>query len=265
MVFNPDTVRERVRLMAILVADLTPTELDEVQNKFGIGANLCNPYPAEELFIHDRREWASHPHANMMRAMSNIDPLLVIDAQTPQDGGVWYIEGFAESVDVESGQAENTNTLFKLRMKLEDVVISYQNYSVANTSIRDDMDQVGIPSPIPETFAQKTLFTLGIDFINERYTQPTWVTATPDELQVSTENSLRDKFLPRPDKLYRLKQDVAHAHGLKCAWTRGTPASDECGPGDEEVVEFPEGSLVLQLDYDPETVVPRYVRPEGSL
>ncbi|KAH7070055.1 hypothetical protein FB567DRAFT_539743 [Paraphoma chrysanthemicola] len=267
MIFNPDTVRDKVRLTAILVAELSSAELDVVQNKFGLGANFCNPYPAEELFIHDRRSWSSHSHAAMMRAMSHIDPLLVIDAQTPHDGGIWYIEGFAEPIDVETKQAENTNTLFKVRMKIEDVVISYQNYSVANTSIRDDMQRVNIPFPIPETFTQETLFTTGIDFIKERYTQSTWITATPDELQTSTESSLLDRFLPRPEKVYRLPQDVARANGLKSSWTRGTLASLECGPGDEEgeVDGVREGSLVLQVEYDPKTVVPRYGRPEGSL
>jgi hypothetical protein len=61
----------------------------------------------------------------MMRAMSSIGPLLVIDANTPHDGGIWYIEAFASAADVENGQAENIDTLFKLRMKIEDVVISY--------------------------------------------------------------------------------------------------------------------------------------------
>lgn len=125
MVYNPDLTRAKIRLNAVLVAELTPAQLDTVQEKFGIGANLCTPYPAEELFIHDKRQWSNYSHADMKRAMPDTKPLLVVDSQTPDDGAVWYIEDFATQDDVHHGMAENTNTLIRIRMILEDVVISY--------------------------------------------------------------------------------------------------------------------------------------------
>jgi hypothetical protein len=124
MVHNPDLTREEERINAILVADLTPAQLDTVQNKFGNGANLCSPFPAEQLFIHDKREWSAYSLPEMKRAMPDTSPLLVIDSQTPSDGAVWYIDDFATQEDVDDELAENINTLMKIRMKLEGVVIS---------------------------------------------------------------------------------------------------------------------------------------------
>jgi hypothetical protein len=129
MVHNSDPTREKIPIDAILVADLTPAQLDTVQEKFGNGAILCNPFPPEQLFIHDKREWSSCSLADLKREMPDTCPLLVVDSHTPNDGAVWYIEDFANQQDVDGGIVENTNTLFKIRMKIEDVVISYIQFS----------------------------------------------------------------------------------------------------------------------------------------
>jgi hypothetical protein len=186
MVYNPDLTAEKEVITGILVADLTPSQLDFVQEKFGIGANMCSPIPSEQLFIHDKRSWSSHSHADMLRAMPDLVGLIVIDSRSAEDGSAWYLDSFADSEEVADGNAENTNTLFKLRMKLEDVVISYTNYKIANTSIREDMDQVDVPYPTPESFDQEEAFSTGFNYVDERYMNPTWVTATPDELETPT-------------------------------------------------------------------------------
>ncbi|KAF1850316.1 uncharacterized protein K460DRAFT_382070 [Cucurbitaria berberidis CBS 394.84] len=225
MVYNPDLFRSKERINAVLVADLTPAQLDAVQDRFGIGANLCSPNPSEQLFIHDKREWSASSHADMKRAYPDTQPLLVVDSHTPVDGGIWYIDRFADADDVESEQAENTNTLFKIRMTTEDVVISYVNYG-HNTDIREDMDEVDIDYPTPENFEQDTLFKTGSDYIKERFINPTWVTATPDEIEETTDGQVLDTFMPRPDIAYRLRPQVARQHGLKSRWTLGSAARD---------------------------------------
>jgi hypothetical protein len=264
MVYNPDLTAEKEVITGILVADLTPSQLDFVQEKFGIGANMCSPIPSEQLFIHDKRSWSSHSHADMLRAMPDLVGLIVIDSRAAEDGSAWYLDSFADSEEVADGNAENTNTLFKLRMKLEDVVISYTNYKIANTSIREDMDQVDIPYPTPESFDQEEAFSTGFNYVDERYMNPTWVTATPDELETSTDPDNLDNFSPRPNIVYRLKPDVAKKAGLKAHWTFGADAVDQELP-DGTLLRFPDGSRVLQCEYDPEAAVPRYERPEGSL
>jgi hypothetical protein len=124
MVYNPDLTASKKHITGISVADLTSTQLDTIQEKFGNGANLISPYPREQLFIHDKREWSQYSHADMKRAMPDTDALIVVDSRSAEDGSIWYIDRFATDEEVEEGQAENINTLFKLRMKLEAVVIS---------------------------------------------------------------------------------------------------------------------------------------------
>lgn len=129
MVHNPDVTADKELITGILVADLTSDQLDIIQEQFGLGALLCNPYPTHQLFIHDKREWGSYIHADMLRAMTeeqpDLDGLVVIDARSAEDGAAWYIECFADEARVADGEAENTNTLFKLRMKLGDIVLWY--------------------------------------------------------------------------------------------------------------------------------------------
>jgi hypothetical protein len=126
------------------------------------------------------------------------------------------------------------------------------------------MECAGIPSPVPETFEQDTPYDTDFDYIADRYISFMWITATPDELETSTDLVDLEGFAPRLDVVYRLKPDVARENGLKCAWTFGREAKDVTAP-DGRVVEFPKGSKVLQCKYDPGMVVPVYKRPEGSV
>jgi hypothetical protein len=140
----------------------------------------------------------------------------------------------------------------------------YQNYSIANTSIDEDMDEANIPLPVPENFDQDEAFDTDFDYVGDRYIGPTWVTAIPDELEESTNDEDLDKFAPRPDIVYRLKPEVARLNGLQARWTLGGDAEDVTLP-DGTTLKFPDGGKVLQCEYDAETAIPMYERPKGSL
>lgn len=264
MVYNPDLTASKELITGILVADLTPAQLDTIQQKFGNGANLCRPYPSEQLFIYDKRSWARKSHADMLRSMPDVSSLVVIDARSAKDGSVWYIDRFATSNDVAAGEAVNTNALLKVRMKSEDIVISYSNSRFSPGSFRFEMDQVEIEYPTPEEFDQEEVYTHGFDLIKDRFLNPCWVTATPDEMETSTDPDILDKFFPRPNVVYRLKAEVARADGLKVGWTMGNLARD-VALQDGTILRFPAGSQALQCDYDPDAPIRRYEKPEGSL
>jgi len=265
MVYDPNLYRNKERFLGLLIADLTPTQIDAVQELFGIGANFCSPYPAEQLFIEDKRDLSHLSHADLRRAFPEADPLLVIDAQTPIDGGVWYLDSFAEQFDVDERLAENLDTLYKIRMDIRDVVITHVNYNIANTDIRNDLEMVDVPYPIPEDFVQDKIFCMGFDHIRYRYINPTWVTATPDELEESTDGRVLDNFVPRPEIVYRIKEDVAREAGLKSLWMIASDGSGEEKLPDGTKTAFPPGSKVVQSTYDPDVAVPVYKKPEGSL
>ncbi|RYN90780.1 hypothetical protein AA0119_g10902 [Alternaria tenuissima] len=247
MVYIPNLHYDKQRLLALLTADLTSAQLDRIQELFGIGATLRSPYPAEELFIEDKH------------------PLLVIDSHTPHDGGIWYIEGFATADDVANGLAESLNTLYKIRMDIRDVVMQFASYSVANTHISNDLWHVNVHIPIPDDFEQKTLFCSGSNHIRERYNDPTWVIATPDELEDSATLEAVGSIIPRPEIVYRVKRDIARQAGLESKWMVASDAPNECELPDGTNLTFPPGSKVLQSEYDPDVAIPVYKRPIGSL
>jgi hypothetical protein len=61
----------------------------------------------------------------MKRAMpDNLEALIVIDSRSAEDGSAWYIDPFATQDEIDDGEVENINTLFKVRMRLQDIVIS---------------------------------------------------------------------------------------------------------------------------------------------
>lgn len=101
----------RDRLHALLIADLTPTQLDALQEAFGRGACSLSPEPTHELWIEPKKDWATFSHAEMRYSLSDQQPFLVIDDYSPVDGGVWYIDRFAQQHEVDSGEVENTNVL----------------------------------------------------------------------------------------------------------------------------------------------------------
>ncbi|KZM26848.1 uncharacterized protein EKO05_0010771 [Ascochyta rabiei] len=62
MVYNPQLHQQKQLVHAILTADLTPSQLATVHEKFALGANLASPHPTEQLFITDKRSWAPLSH-----------------------------------------------------------------------------------------------------------------------------------------------------------------------------------------------------------
>lgn len=262
MVFNPDIRKEKELIHAILTADLTPAQLTAVHKHFELGALNESPYPRWQLYITDKRSWSSFSHLEMWRKTPHDDeepgyfPLIIIDAETPNDNAVWFIDRIADQLDVDVGSAESLETLLKIRMHLTNIPMCYVNYDIANIDIRESMSVVGIPYPTPEVFTQAKPYSLKLDPITTRYRGLTWVTAEPDEMEESTDLKDRSNFVPQPEVVYRLKRDVARVHGLQSIWMIGSDQNDS---------RFPKGSKILQLSYDLDHVVPRYEKPRGSL
>ncbi|CAN9110546.1 unnamed protein product [Alternaria alternata] len=265
MVYIPNLHYDKQRLLTLLTADLTSAQLDRIQELFGIGATSRSPYPAEELSIENKREWSHLSHADLMRAYPEQDPLLVTDSHTLHDGGIWYIEGFATADDVANGLAESPNTLYKIRMDIRDVVMQFASYSVANTHISNDLWHVNVHIPIPDDFEQKTLFCSGTNHIRERYNDPTWVIATPDELEDSRTLEAVGSIIPRPEIVYRVKKDIARQAGVESKWMVASDAPNECELPNKTNLTFPPSNKVVQSEYDPDVAIPVYKRPIGTI
>lgn len=131
-------------------------------------------------------------------------------------------------------------------------------------SIREDLDNVGGDYPLPEEFEQEELHTSGLDLVEDRFVAPTYVTVEPGEYEETTDPEVLKTLLPSPKKMYRLKPEIAKAHGLIPRWTVGSTAKPRTLL-DGSTRTFPEGSLVLSMEYDKDHPWGSYKRPEGSL
>lgn len=130
MVFNPEAVNEKARITAFLTANLTPDQLDAIQDAFGKGSFFQSPDCPMELFIKDTPEYHGLSHADIRRKETDGNPFLIIDEKTPVDGGIWYIDDFASEDEVEDELAESTNVLWKIRIKTEHIPITYASHSI---------------------------------------------------------------------------------------------------------------------------------------
>ncbi|WXC56113.1 hypothetical protein SNK03_002050 [Fusarium graminearum] len=255
-------------LTAYLVTDLTNDELTTIKSAFELGA--CSKFsPLLELKIVRAPEdyWGkSHQY---IRAQENEagreEAFAVIDEEAKERGAIWYIGRFADEDEVEEGQAESTDVVLKILIQTEALALAQVNYAIANSSIAEDLDNCAVDLPLTNDFDQPDLHDCGgFDWVEQQKHQDTWVTAEPGEYEESTDDERRDNYMPRPEKVARLNEDVAQSIGLVSSWAIPSQAETiEFDDGTKK--EFPPGSVVLQQRYDPDFAWPEYQWPEESL
>ncbi|PSN74047.1 FAD-binding domain-containing protein [Corynespora cassiicola Philippines] len=246
MVYNHDKDEPRERFTAFATAKLSSEQLDAVHEAFARGACFVQAVNPMTLFIHDRSDHHILSHAGMVRGQADEEPFLVIDAKTPHDGAVWYVESFATEDDVEAGCAESTNVV-------------RANYESVHGSIREDLDILGVGYPTLEDYDQGEVYATrqkygegdgGGDF----EATAAHVTAEPGEYEETTDLAILSTCIPLPNKLYCLKPDVARENRLQSQWTPRINASAgrEVTLPDGTRKTFPEGSLLLKVNYAPD-------------
>ncbi|KAF4341853.1 hypothetical protein FBEOM_4169 [Fusarium beomiforme] len=254
MVYLP-TLHHGDCLKCYLVTSFTDDELKAFKSAFGLGA--CSRFsPLMELKLVDTPEDYIGKSHQYMRAKENEagnnDPFVVVDDEAKSRGAVWYIEQFAEEDHVEDGEAESTDVVFKILIQTEALAMAHINSAIANSSISEDLLNCSVDLPLTNDFHQPDLHDCGgFDWEEEQWHQDAYVTAEPGEFEESTDPELLNNFVPRPDKVARLKEDVAKAVGLISSWMipgKAEPFDLEDGTR----IEFPEGSVVLQQRYNPE-------------
>lgn len=258
---------------AFLKADLTEAELDEVHRTFELGS-MAKFDPTMRLFIENEPRYRDMSHSEIRKdqtAQGNTSAFLIIDSDTPKNGAVWYVDEFATEEEVEEGTAESTEVLWQIQVKADHVSIMKVNYDIANCSLLEDLDNCGIADhPLKVNYEQPELHDSGIDMKEYQHGQAVWVVAEPAEYEETSDPEQTKRFLslggrPRhPTKVARLKDDVARNAGIKNGWAIPCETT-EVGLPDGTKKAFPEGSVTLQLKYDPDHPWPPYRRLEGSL
>lgn len=253
---------------AYLTADLPSHELENMKKLFERGTHAdLNPM-LEMKILKAPADWAGQSHAYMRRKETeagNDGPFVVIDEALTERGGVWYVSHFANDDDVEDEQAASTDVLWEILVTPLHLAIMWVNYDIANMSIAEDLGNCGVDFPAAVGFRQPEIDNAGgLDMEEERRSQPAWITAAPGEYEVSTKKEDTSTFLPSPGKVVRLKEDVAKANGLVSSWSIVSEPTEQEAP-DGTPMEFPEGSVGLQVTYDLDFERPKYQWPEGSL
>ncbi|KAI6756915.1 hypothetical protein HG530_011513 [Fusarium avenaceum] len=255
-------------LTAYLVTNLTDNELKKFKSAFELGA--CSRFsPLLHLKIVRAPEdyWGkSHQYIRLQEDKAGREESFgLIDDEAKERGGIWYIDRFFDEDDVENEIAVSTDVLMKILVKTEALALSHVNYVISNMSIFEDLDNCGVDSPIANDFKQPELDDCGgMDFEDQQWYQDVWVTAEPGEFEESTDPKHLDNFSPRPDKVARLKKDIAKSVGIVSDWTFiGDAEPIDLDNGKKK--KFPPGSVVLQQRYNPDFAWPKYKWPKGSL
>jgi hypothetical protein len=254
-------------LTAYLVAPLTNDELAKVKAEFELGA--CSKFnPLLELkIVRPPDDYIGK--SQYMRAKENEagreNAFVVIDEDALDRQAVWYVDAFADAEAVENGAAESTEVVMKILVKTECLALSQINYEIANIDIEEDLDNSGVERPLKNDFEQPEVSDCGgLDMKEEQKYQDVVVTAEPGEFEETWEPALLENFSPQPDKLGKLKDEVARAAGLLAPWSFSSK-SEPLDMPDGSKKTFPTGSVVLQQKYDPDFPWPKYRWPNGSL
>lgn len=250
MVFIPPCGRVP-QLTAYLTADLSSDALDDIHRRFERVA--CARFnPSVELFIAPGPgpTTTANSHQDLVRWHNSSTPFLVIDERTMRDRAVWYVQGLATPDDVADGDAQNTNVVWRIRVKIECVPETFINYEFGGMSMAEDLLNCGVVFPLTETFTQPRVWDVGGGW--SAYNQTVWVTADPDEVEYNDAGAAR------------LKQYIARENGLLNSWTKPLPPKP-IKLANGQVHRFPPSAVVLQLRFNPDHPWPPYKRLEGSL
>lgn len=269
MVIIPRNVNVPV-LQAFLLTDLSAEQLDKIHTDFerGSGAKFHNP--TVNIFISSNPDYHGKSPAFIRHdqdSNGNEGPFLIIDSQTPETDSLLYVDTFASEDQVEDGEAASTAVLFTIRAKTLHIPLMWANFDCGNTDIAEALDGCSVEVPIQEDYEQRKVYETGVD-VEEEIVEisPTLVVAWPDEIEESRREEDRRKFgIDAPERVMRLKEDVAKKHGLVSEWWVPVPARPERDADGTVVKEYPEGCVELQVNFDPGFEWPPYQRLEGSL
>lgn len=254
-------------LTCYLLANISSDKLQAFKSAFELGNHArFNPVLNIKI-IHPPQDYMGKSHEYIRRKEDEAGregAFLILDDKAVESNAVWYISYFADAEYVRWKEAESTYVLWKMLIRTDKLVMVYVNYSIGNTSLQEDLGNCGVEFPVKEGFEQPNIFDYKTDMHKDQYRQPAWIRAEPGEYEVNKGGEELGDYIAPPNTYARLKDGVAEAAGLINDWTTYYPS----GPfpmSDGTKKEFPEGTMVLQLKWNPDFPWPPYKWPEGSL
>ncbi|KAI1087060.1 hypothetical protein F5B19DRAFT_476861 [Rostrohypoxylon terebratum] len=226
MVYLWESLQGPPKLNAYLLIDISDDELKSFKQKFEFGTMAPFSTMLELVIKKAPEDYLNKLHRYIRIKETEAgreDPFVLIDEQLKLKGAVWYVDNFAREDEVEDGVAESTEVLWKILTKTETLPIAHVNYDIANMSIEEDLGNLGVDYPVPVDFEQSEVAGATehyLDIGEFRYDQTAYLTAYPGEYEISTDPEHRKCMAPMPDRVARLKEDVAKAAGIRdLSWT----------------------------------------------
>ncbi|KAI0891433.1 hypothetical protein F4806DRAFT_482544 [Annulohypoxylon nitens] len=271
MVYLWEGLQGPTKLNAYLLTDISDDELKSFKQKFEFGTMAPFSTMLELVIQKAPEDYLNKPHGYIRIKETEAGrkgPFVLIDEQLKLKGAVWYVDNFASEDEVDDDVAESTEVVWKILTKTESLPVNHVNYDIANMSIEEDLGNLGVDFPVTVDFEQPEVAGATEHDLNIgefRYDQPAYFTAYPGEYEISTDLEHRKNMAPMPDRVARLKEDVAKAAGIRdTRWTFVSDAEPR-KQRDSTVKEFPEGCVSFQHKYNPDFPWPPYKWPEESL
>ncbi|KAM6478595.1 hypothetical protein HDV62DRAFT_382720 [Trichoderma sp. SZMC 28011] len=254
-------------LTCYLLADLSSDELQAFKSAFELGNNARFDPRLHIKIVRPPEDYIGKSHEYIRRKEDEAgreEKFLILDDEAVKKNAVWYISWFADEEHIEWKQAESTDVLWKMLIRTDKLSLVWVNYSIGNMSLQEDLGNCGVKFPVKAGFEQPKVYDLDMDMQKDQYRQPVWVRAEPSEYEINKGGEVMGDYIAPPNTYARLKNGVAEAVGVINDWTMFQPT----GPfrmSDGTKKEFPEGTMVLQLKWNPDFPWPPYKWPEGSL
>ncbi|PVH78785.1 hypothetical protein DL98DRAFT_655830 [Cadophora sp. DSE1049] len=238
--------------MRILKAD--PTELLAYSNYAipeAVRAKACQTFETGTqgrgaLVIKEEERFHGRSAEEIREILDHDNPktgdFVLIDQNIEGNEVVTYVGGWHDQSGdgLEVVKVEDERILLKLLMKLRALPSCWTNYTVANSSLAEDISMVLEGSPY-DPHAEYSPLNFNDDDEDAGAEEPVYVVAEPGEWEEGP-GTLLD-INPPQDRVYRLKSEVAKANNLSNPWVVGSPS--------ENRADAPPGSMTFAQEWLP--------------
>lgn len=255
---------------AYLLEPFTAEELNKVHEDFELGS--CARFaPMYRLFIHDEPKYHGMTHAEIRKKLNKSgqeEDFLLLDKEFKEQAAGWIVQNMVTQYNLDDEQAVSMDDVWEILTVISHVPIALVNYDIANMSLQEDLPNAGMHWPYdPQHYPQTKARTSGLDMKEFQYGAAVWLVAETGEYEEKEYEDSGASIMRlgsglgkrSPDKVQRLREDLAEANGIIADWTSGNPTTERNGK------TYPKGSLTLQHKWDPDHNWPPYERVEGSL
>ena len=221
------------QLNAYPTIPLAQSDPANIQKDFEIGSFARFGNPLVTISIQDRPDFHGVSHYKIREQLDLEDLLndfIIIDDRTADSHAIWYVTSTEESRVKTASAIEYHNppithkgeefTLWQARFLTQDLPLQWACFSAAVRGIEDDIQKYN--HPYDPHNPQEEPFTLGLNFSKKEdargFIPDAYIKAQYDEIDWSTNMSLRRTIAPIPPAVVRLTEEAARQSGLVSEW-----------------------------------------------